>query len=261
MENKIEFYKESWFMWVSLVLFAPLGIFLMWKYGQLKENVKIVLSVVFAVIFLLIWVPAIGGSVGANNNEKMIEQQATENKEVVQTVEKKIKAIGDPKVVTLKNSESVKSAKNAYNSLTNEQKGMVSYATIKVLVIADENVTTLENKAKEEKAIADKAAADQAAAQKAAEDQAAAEKTAADKAAADQAAAEQAAAKAAATEQATVQKSATTETQSAEVYITKSGEKYHLAGCQSLSKSQIPISLSDAKSRGYTACENCDPPQ
>lgn len=229
----------------------------MWKYGQLKENVKIVLSIVFAVMFLLIWVPAIGGSVGANNNEKVIEQQATENKEVVQTVEKKIKAIGDPKVVTLENSESIKSAKTAYNSLTNEQKGMVSYATIKVLVIADENLTTLENKAKEEKAIADKAAADQAAAQKAAADQAAAEKAAADKAAADQATADQAAS----TQQATAQKSATTETQSAEVYITKTGEKYHLAGCQSLSKSQIPISLSDAKSRGYTACENCDPPQ
>lgn len=261
MENKIEFYKESWFMWVSLVLFAPLGIFLMWKYSQLKENIKIILSVAFAVLFLFTWVPAIGGSVGANNNEKMIEQQATENKEVVQTVEKKIKAIGDPKVVTLENSESIKSAKTAYNSLTNEQKGMVSYATIKVLVIADENVTTLENKAKEEKAIADKAAADKAASEKAAAEKAAAEKAVADKAAADQAAAEQAAAQAAATEQVSTQKAVATETQGTTVYTTDSGTKYHVDGCQYLSKSKIPISLVNAINSGLTPCSKCNPPQ
>lgn len=255
MENKVEFYKESWFMWVSLVLFAPLGIFLMWKYGQLKENVKIVLSVVFAVMFLLIWVPAIGGSV-SNNNEKIIEQQATENKEVVQTVEKKIKAIGDPKVVSLENSESIKSAKTAYNSLTNEQKGMVSYATIKVLVIADENLTTLENKAKEEKAAADKAASEKAAAEKAAS-----EKAVADKAAADQAAAEQAAAQAAATEQVSTQKAVATETQGTTVYTTDTGTKYHADGCQYLSKSKIPISLEKAISSGLTPCSKCNPPQ
>jgi flagellar biosynthesis GTPase FlhF len=251
MENKIEFYKESWFMWVSLVLFAPLGIFLMWKYGQLKENVKIVLSIVFAVMFLFIWVPAIVGSVGVNNNEKMIEQQAIENKEVVQTVEKKIKAIGDPKVVTLENSESIKSAKTAYNSLTNEQKGMVSYATIKVLVIADENVTTLENKAKEEKAIADKAAADKAAT----------EKAAVEKATADKAAAEQAAVQAAATEQVSAQKAVATETQGATVYTTDTGTKYHADGCQYLSKSKIPISLEKAVNSGLTPCSKCNPPQ
>lgn len=36
------------------------------------------------------------------------------------------------------------------------------------------------------------------------------------------------------------------------VYITKSGSKYHRAGCQYLKKSSIPISLSEAKSRGYS---------
>ncbi|MEG0374723.1 MAG: winged helix-turn-helix domain-containing protein [Raoultibacter sp.] len=43
------------------------------------------------------------------------------------------------------------------------------------------------------------------------------------------------------------------------VYITKSGEKYHSDGCQYLSKSQIPISLSDAISRGFTPCSRCNP--
>lgn len=45
------------------------------------------------------------------------------------------------------------------------------------------------------------------------------------------------------------------------VHITKTGEKYHSAGCQYLRKSDIPISLSDAKNQGYTPCSKCCPPQ
>ncbi len=45
-----------------------------------------------------------------------------------------------------------------------------------------------------------------------------------------------------------------------EVYITRTGECYHRAGCSSLRRSCIPISLGDAVSRGYRACKNCDPP-
>jgi len=44
------------------------------------------------------------------------------------------------------------------------------------------------------------------------------------------------------------------------VYITNTGEKYHRDGCQYLSHSQIPISLTNAKNQGYTPCSRCDPP-
>lgn len=44
------------------------------------------------------------------------------------------------------------------------------------------------------------------------------------------------------------------------VYITRTGEKYHSQGCRYLSRSCIPVSLSDAKSQGYSACSVCDPP-
>lgn len=43
------------------------------------------------------------------------------------------------------------------------------------------------------------------------------------------------------------------------VYITKTGEKYHRDGCQYLRKSQIEITLSEAKSLGYTPCSVCKP--
>lgn len=45
------------------------------------------------------------------------------------------------------------------------------------------------------------------------------------------------------------------------VYKTKTGAKYHLEGCSSLSQSKIPISLNDAKNQGLTPCKNCNPPQ
>lgn len=47
--------------------------------------------------------------------------------------------------------------------------------------------------------------------------------------------------------------------QGSTVYVTKTGEKYHRDGCRYLSKSKIPISLSDAKS-GYGPCSVCNPP-
>jgi len=43
------------------------------------------------------------------------------------------------------------------------------------------------------------------------------------------------------------------------VYITKSGNKYHKDGCKYLSKSKIPISVSEAQEKGYSACSVCKP--
>jgi uncharacterized lipoprotein YajG len=49
------------------------------------------------------------------------------------------------------------------------------------------------------------------------------------------------------------------ETKDVTVYVTKTGAKYHSAGCRYLSKSCISISLSDARN-GYSPCSVCNPP-
>ncbi len=45
------------------------------------------------------------------------------------------------------------------------------------------------------------------------------------------------------------------------VYITETGECYHRDGCRYLSHSKIPITLKQAKARGYRPCSVCKPPQ
>jgi biopolymer transport protein ExbD len=45
------------------------------------------------------------------------------------------------------------------------------------------------------------------------------------------------------------------------VYITRTGKKYHSDGCRYLAASKSPISLKDAKAKGYTACKVCRPPE
>lgn len=51
------------------------------------------------------------------------------------------------------------------------------------------------------------------------------------------------------------------ENASSQVYVTASGKKYHRSDCTYLSKSKQSISLSEAKSKGYSPCSKCKPPQ
>ena len=44
------------------------------------------------------------------------------------------------------------------------------------------------------------------------------------------------------------------------VYVTRTGSKYHKAGCRYLSKSAIPMKLKDAAAR-YAPCGVCNPPR
>lgn len=53
--NQPKFYEQQWFMWVMLVFFAPVGIFLMWKFNtKIQKKTKIILTVVFAIFFLVV---------------------------------------------------------------------------------------------------------------------------------------------------------------------------------------------------------------
>ena len=68
MEKTKKFYEENWFMWVALIFFAPVGIFVMWKFhDEMKKNLKIILTIVFAIFFLAI---AFSGDTDETNTNK-----------------------------------------------------------------------------------------------------------------------------------------------------------------------------------------------
>ena len=44
-DESSKFYTKVWFMWVMLLFFAPVGIFLMWKFhSEMKKNTKIIFT-------------------------------------------------------------------------------------------------------------------------------------------------------------------------------------------------------------------------
>ena len=43
------------------------------------------------------------------------------------------------------------------------------------------------------------------------------------------------------------------------VHATKTGARYHRAGCRSLSKSDIPMTRAEAEAKGLTPCKVCKP--
>lgn len=53
----MKFYHKNWFIWLSLILFAPLGIILLWSQKKYKPVTRIVLSAVFLIFFIAVTLP------------------------------------------------------------------------------------------------------------------------------------------------------------------------------------------------------------
>lgn len=83
-QDKPKFYTKTWFMWLMLFLLPPIGIALMWKYhSNMKKNVKIAISVIFGVLFLV----AILTNGNSSDSEKsQTDKSQKTNKKVEVTV-------------------------------------------------------------------------------------------------------------------------------------------------------------------------------
>ena len=81
-DESSKFYTKAWFMWVMLIIFAPVGIFLMWKFHpEMKKNTKIILTVVFAILFLAI-------AFGGNSDETTTNNDSSNSNSNINTVNK-----------------------------------------------------------------------------------------------------------------------------------------------------------------------------
>lgn len=62
-KEKKRFYQAKWFLWLWLILFPPVGIILLWLcHKEMKKGSRIVLSVVFAIWFIILMLATNGGS-------------------------------------------------------------------------------------------------------------------------------------------------------------------------------------------------------
>lgn len=66
-EGSSPLHERSWFMWMLLIVlpFAPIGLFLMWRYNPMAVWAKFVLTLIFGTAFLIavlgFMTPYIGG--------------------------------------------------------------------------------------------------------------------------------------------------------------------------------------------------------
>lgn len=78
MSHKQKFYNSNWFIWTALILFAPVGIFLIWRNQKFIKKARAVLSGVFALWFLIM-------ASGCSNNRSI--QTSSSNNATVSKID------------------------------------------------------------------------------------------------------------------------------------------------------------------------------
>ena len=48
----MKFYEKTWFTVLMLLLFFPVGLFLMWKYQKFNKGARIIISVFFGLLLV-----------------------------------------------------------------------------------------------------------------------------------------------------------------------------------------------------------------
>lgn len=254
-DHKKWYQKTGWII-ALLILFFPVGLFLMWKYTNWKKPVK-------GIITALILIIALSGIVSPDKLEQITLNADTEQTyDINQKIS--IEATTTPsdyelsssdfkcpggKITTNNQNISFIATKDGSYKIWAEHDGIKSNnLTLKV----EDKAAIAKQKAKEEqKRLAEEKA------KKEAEEKAAQE--AAAKAKAEAEAASQAQAQAGAQQQAQAASQAQQDNDPI-VYITNTGGKYHRAGCRFLKQSQIEKHLSEVKG-SYEPCGVCNPPQ
>lgn len=253
-----KWYQKTGWIIILLILFFPVGLFLMWKYTDWKKPIKWIITV-FILIFALVGLAFPSSLEGINlsadtdttydiNQKVEISASTTPDdyelsKDDFQCSDGKLKVSGKTVVFTASKAGSYK--------VWAEHDGVKSNK----LSIKIEDKEAIAKKEDEEKAKAEKLAEEKAKQEAEAKAQAEAE-------AAAQAQAE-AEAQAAAQAQAEADAQATAQAQAANdpiVYITDTGGKYHRDGCRFLKQSKIETHLSEVQGV-YGPCGVCNPPQ
>ncbi|WP_371017972.1 hypothetical protein [Pseudalkalibacillus sp. JSM 102089] len=77
------FYQKAWFMWVFLIIFPPVGIFLLWKHKIFKKSTRFVLTAVGVLYFASSFFLLANSTIPLfYNHEEFVEAYQAEAKEV-----------------------------------------------------------------------------------------------------------------------------------------------------------------------------------
>ena len=79
MGSMQKFYKKTWFMWVMLIFFAPIGIFLMHQYKRFNPTARLILSIFIGVVFISEWVFI--SAIVSNNTNNNVETNGSANEQ------------------------------------------------------------------------------------------------------------------------------------------------------------------------------------
>ena len=75
--DQVKFYNKSWFMWLTLIFFAPIGIFLMWKDKRFSKKGRIIATIIFG-LFFIIMMPKSNNESITPNAKKSVETAVVE---------------------------------------------------------------------------------------------------------------------------------------------------------------------------------------
>ncbi|MCI9565915.1 MAG: hypothetical protein HFG30_07930 [Eubacterium sp.] len=96
MQDKKKFYEAKWFLWLFLILFPPIGIILLWVvHKDMKKNKKIILTVIFAIWFIIM--AATSGNNSSTNSSANKQQETNMTKENEVSTAKETEAKKDTK--------------------------------------------------------------------------------------------------------------------------------------------------------------------
>ena len=248
--NDKKWYQKTGWIIALLILFFPVGLFLMWKYANWKKPVK-------GIVTALILVFAFIGMVSPAALEQI---NLSADTDTVYDINQKVK------ISATTTPDDYELSKDDFHCSDGKLK--VSGKSVTFVATKDGSYTIwaqhdgvtsnkLTIKIEDKAAIAKKEAEEKAKAEKIAEEKAKQEE--AEKAA--QAEAQAAAqAQAQAEAQAQQQQAQAQENNEPTVYITNTGSKYHRAGCRTLRSSKIEKHLSEVRGT-YSPCGICNPPQ
>ena len=274
-DNKKKWYQKTGWIILWLILFFPVGIFLMWKYSNWKKAVKIIVSAFF-VLCIIGYCNAPELESIAISADTMTIYDINEQIEIKQKVKPEGYTISSSAFETT--GGKIKESKGAIYFVSNEPGTFKVYAkssgaksntltfTIEdKTIVAEAKKKADKKRAEEAKKKADKKRVEEAkkkAEQERAEQERIAQEQAAQQAEQERIAQEQAAQQAEqeriAQEQA-VQQQAAQQPQEQMVWISATGDKYHSKpNCGQMNPdTSYQMTLSEAQANGYEPCKRC----